>query len=268
MRKDYEVNYSYNPGRTFGMDRQLQGTLCEPPCLDRRIGLPYHLDARHAKILSEATKGMSVLEVGCGGGQMRRWTRDMGLNYFGSDVNPVPFDEELRVHGGPDFVSDAHFLPVRDGSVDLVYSSAVTEHLACPVLAFQNVFRVLKPGGYFLGNCSFLEIWHANSFFHMTPLGLIEVLTCAGFEIDYVWPERGYSVFEAAVRMAFRGPLRCVLPIAALLSRLYKLQMWLRARKHQLTNTGFENPLMDEARVAGAVAFIARKPMEVATGLA
>ncbi|MBI5094608.1 MAG: class I SAM-dependent methyltransferase [Candidatus Hydrogenedentes bacterium] len=205
-------------------------------------------------------KGASVLEIGCGGGQMGRWVTELGLWYCGSDVIAVPIDEELQVYDGPNLVSDAHFLPLGNCSVDLVYSSAVTEHLACPVLAFQNVFRVLKPGGYFLGNCSFLEIWHANSYFHMTPLGIIEVLTCAGFEIDYVWPERGYSVFEAAVRMAFRGPFKCVFPIAALLSALYRLQTRMRVLKHRLTNSGAENPLMDSAKVAGAVAFIARKP--------
>lgn len=68
-------------------------------------------------------------------------------------------------------------------------------------------------------------------------------------------------MFNGAIRMAFRGPFRLVvLPIGAFLSKLHGLQSRLRVLRHRLRKTGFENPLMDEAGVAGAIAFIARKP--------
>lgn len=67
-------------------------------------------------------------------------------------------------------------------------------------------------------------------------------------------------MFNGVMRMAFRGPFRLVLLIGAFLSKLYELQSRLCVLRHRLRKTGFENPLMDKARVAGAIAFIARKP--------
>jgi SAM-dependent methyltransferase len=82
----------------------------------------------------------------------------------------------LQEFGGSDLLCDTHFLPFRDGHFDAVYTSVVTEHLACSMLAMQEFFRVLKPCGYYMGNCAFVEPWHDQSFFHLSPLGASELL--------------------------------------------------------------------------------------------
>src|SRR5206468_2817818 len=121
--------------------------------------------------------------------------RSMGLEYVGTDLSRTRVHEWLRKFGGADLLCDSHFLPFRDGSFDAVYSVAVTEHLACPPLALQEIYRVLRPGGVYLGNCSFLEPWHDHSFFHVSPLGAGELLTQAGFTIEAIWAGRGYNTF-------------------------------------------------------------------------
>lgn len=45
---------------------------------------------------------------------------------------------------------DNHFvMPISDQSVDMVVADWVVEHLPSPNAAFQDIFRVLKPGGWF-----------------------------------------------------------------------------------------------------------------------
>ena len=98
---------------------------------------PYHLDQAHLDVLERVARDsegrpVSVLEIGCGGGQMRTFLEDRGYEYVGIDISKTRVTDELRTHGGPDVLCDSHFLPFTDSSFDVVYSAAVTEHLACP----------------------------------------------------------------------------------------------------------------------------------------
>jgi SAM-dependent methyltransferase len=165
---------------------------------------PYHLDRSHDAILAAQTAGSTVLEVGCGGGQMRSHVEARGLRYIGTDISKTRVHSHLQAYGGPDVLCDAHFLPFRDESVECVFSVSVMEHLACPHLAAHEILRVLKPGGCYMGSVSFLEPWHDDSFFHLSPLGIFEVLTTAGFSIAYLWPGQatyGVSGFRALCDM-------------------------------------------------------------------
>ena len=47
-------------------------------------------------------------------------------------------------------VADANFLPFRDKSFDLITSNMVIEHVREPKVAFQEMYRVLAPGGTIL----------------------------------------------------------------------------------------------------------------------
>ena len=262
MAPDLERVFEYrfvasrsSPGKPF-LDRVLR----DPPT-DHGLGaLPYHFDPAQAVVLSRLPRGSRVLEVGCGGGQARTAIEGLGHEYVGTDLSRTRVHDWLQKHGGADILCDSHFLPFQDERFDAVYSAAVTEHLACPALALREIFRVLKPGGYYLGNCSFLEPWHDQSFFHVSPLGAGELLTQAGFEIEAIWPGRRYDTFKAVAVMMFRGPFRALVPLARLQHLAYCAQNRLLALARRATKRSPVRPIIEAATVAGATDWIARRP--------
>jgi SAM-dependent methyltransferase len=126
------------------------------------------------------------LNFGSGDGGDRLWLENRGFHVTTFDVYPGDYT---------DFVCDGHDLPFADGQFDVVTSVAVFEHLSDPYRAASEIFRVLKPGGTLIGSVAFLEPYHARSYFHMSPLGIREVLTRAGFSQIEIHP--GWSYIEA-----------------------------------------------------------------------
>jgi ubiquinone/menaquinone biosynthesis C-methylase UbiE len=77
-----------------------------------------------------------VVNVGCG--VVRRF----------ETTGPGPFlATDLRVLPSVDFASDASALPLADGSVDVVLSLELLEHVPEPAAVLREIARVLKPGG-------------------------------------------------------------------------------------------------------------------------
>ncbi|MBI2030301.1 class I SAM-dependent methyltransferase [Candidatus Kaiserbacteria bacterium] len=60
----------------------------------------------------------------------------------------------------PDLVGDVHHLPLADESVDAVICIALLEHVENPIQAVNEIYRVLKPGGYFYIYVPFLYYYH------------------------------------------------------------------------------------------------------------
>ena len=222
-------------------------------------GEVYHLDRSHMARFRQLPPGSRVLEVGCGGGQMRHWVQSKGWHYCGTDVSKTRVNSDLQRFGGPDFLSDAHNLPLADNSFDLVYSAAVTEHLAAPHLAIQEIFRVLKPGGLYLGNGSFLEPWHDESFFHITLNGAIALLLQAGFQPEAVWPSEGYSGYKALPVMD-NTATRVVRHVGHAMHGASRGFFALKRMLRGADRYGEAEQLRDLAKTAGAIDWIARKP--------
>lgn len=254
---DIEVRFAYNSARSFMSDEELLEVL-EDPVRPEVGDLPYHLDLAHAQCLQELPKGTRVLEIGCGGGQSRPWFQNKGMKYIGTDVSKTRVWEELRLFGGPDLLCDAHFLPFEDESFDVVYSAAVFEHLACPVRAVQEVRRVLKPGGLMLGNASFMEPWHDHSYFHLSPLGAVELLTAGEMRPLKVWPSRNYSGFKAlaAMRCNKFNPIGLLGP---LMHYGQELEDSLKAATKKLLGKKEKSKILLKASSAGAIDWIAIK---------
>ena len=66
---------------------------------------------------------------------------------FGSRSTPIARPGDNDVDNIEFQVADIYDLPFDDGQFDVVFSSAVLEHLADPVAALKSLRRVLKPGG-------------------------------------------------------------------------------------------------------------------------
>jgi SAM-dependent methyltransferase len=133
-----------------------------------------------------------MLDLGCGIRNFETICKEVtGFNYVGVD-----YEGE-----GPDALADAHALPFKDNSFDFIISIAVLEHLAFPDVAIEEAFRVLKPGGIFIGTVAFLEPFHMDSYYHMTHLGTARTLEHAGFEIVAMAPNTEWSGTRAQAEM-------------------------------------------------------------------
>lgn len=62
----------------------------------------------------------------------------------------------------PDIVGDVHNLPFAANSQDAIICIAVLEHVENPAKACEEIYRVLKPGGYCFIYVPFLYYYHAE----------------------------------------------------------------------------------------------------------
>jgi SAM-dependent methyltransferase len=97
----------------------------------------------------ELPKSANILDFGCGAGRTIRSLRALGYaNTFGYDVgdgrNLLGIEREHISVG-----SLLHLkLPYEDNTFDLVTSDQVFEHVQDQVRAFQELWRITKPGGH------------------------------------------------------------------------------------------------------------------------
>ncbi len=73
-----------------------------------------------------------------------------------------------------DVVGDVHALPFKSASLDFVFGGAVMEHLPRPRDAADEMYRVLKPGGYVYADWNFLAAYHGypHHYFNATIHGV------------------------------------------------------------------------------------------------
>ena len=106
-------------------------------------------------LVPRLSEGMSLLDCGCGPGPLTLGFAELVApgRVVGIDIEPTMIDQanQLKSDGGPDNlefqVGDIYDLSFEDGEFDVVFSSAVIEHLSDPVRALREVLRVTKPGG-------------------------------------------------------------------------------------------------------------------------
>lgn len=98
------------------------------------------------------TKGLRVLEIGCGMGTDGAQFAKAGADYTGVDLTEAAIELarkrfELSGLRGEFRVADAEQLDFPDESFDLVYSHGVLHHTPDISAAVREIHRVLKPGG-------------------------------------------------------------------------------------------------------------------------
>ncbi|MGB6057203.1 MAG: class I SAM-dependent methyltransferase [Microthrixaceae bacterium] len=93
----------------------------------------------------------TMLDIGCGEGQVARMAVGLGLDVVGADPAFTQVTVGVERGGGPLYMQgSATDLGVADASVDAAVACLVFEHIPDLDAALGEVARVLKPGGRFL----------------------------------------------------------------------------------------------------------------------
>ena len=100
--------------------------------------------------LEELAGSGTVLDVGCGEGQVARALASAGCTVTGIDPTGRNLEVARERGGGPTYVSaGADDIPFGDASFDAVVACLVFEHIDTLDAAVSEVARVLRPGGRF-----------------------------------------------------------------------------------------------------------------------
>ena len=136
--------------------------------------LPRGLQALAADL--DAPAGARVLDFGCADQPYRR--------FFGADVDYLAADLPGNPQANVEIAADGT-VPVADGSVDVVVSTQVLEHVADPALYLAECARVLRPGGRMLLSTHGLMVFHPDpvDYWRWTCDGLRRVVEQAGLRV-------------------------------------------------------------------------------------
>lgn len=105
------------------------------------------------KVFKESIKGRSfkrILDVGCAGGNMtdRIYKMFPGSKVIGVDVYKDAIDYARKKYPNIKFmVADAHKLPFKDDSFDLIICYETIEHLVNPLRALREIRRAVARNG-------------------------------------------------------------------------------------------------------------------------
>jgi SAM-dependent methyltransferase len=156
--------------------------------------VPYHMTVELMSHFPKAAGPASLmLDLACGNGVHRRIGECAGFEWVGVDADPG---------SAASVVADAHALPFEDRSFELVLSVASLHLMRHPHVVLQEVRRVLRPGGAFLGTVAFLEPFHDGGYYHHTHLGILNSLDNAGFRVHRIAPSADWTALRAQAQMA------------------------------------------------------------------
>lgn len=162
---------------------------------------------------TSSSGGVDVcLDVGAGNAPYRKQiSRHFAVRHY--------LSLDFASGGSVDVIADARTLPIRDQSIDLVVCFEVLQHIAQYYLAFDEILRVLRPGGrvlfsfpFMYGECDVVD------FRRWTVAGMAIELEDRGFNVFSVQRHGGvlFSVISFAIwaiqhaipgsRTAWRSP--------------------------------------------------------------
>jgi len=122
-----------------------------------------------------------VLEVGCGAGYDAYAFCRSGAHYTAIDITSENIERTKKHLSLFGFESDVHLgdaenLDFPDGSFDVVFSNGVLHHIPDISRSFNEIQRVLKPGGEF-----WMTLYHKNSVFYRLSVCLWSHILKGGF---------------------------------------------------------------------------------------
>ena len=115
----------------------------------------------------------TVLDIGCADCYLENYLNKENL-YIGLDYLKTTSE---MYHTTPTIYGNAHFLPIKDSSIDCIALLDVIEHLSEPEKCLREVKRTLKPGGKLFLQVPFIYPIHdaPYDYYRWTYYGLIEL---------------------------------------------------------------------------------------------
>jgi len=131
----------------------------------------------------------TVLDLGFGANSSRRFFQIIRpeIRWFGVDI-PCSREMSARTETERIVIYDGVQTPFKNAEFDLVYSRQVMEHVRYPEDVLNEVQRLLRSGGHFMGSTSHLEPYHSNSYWNYTPWGFCRLLEDADFRVVEIRP--------------------------------------------------------------------------------
>lgn len=156
-------------------------------------------------------KDVSILDLCCGSGQATRYLVELGRPVTGLDASPLSICRAQKNVPEASFVEGwAESMPFEADTFGLVHSSAAMHEMQLEQRKqiFEEVFRVLKPGGTFVlidfhqpdnpifwsGLALFLWLFETETSWQMLHIDLQEALRQQGFRIDKFFLKAGGSL--------------------------------------------------------------------------
>jgi SAM-dependent methyltransferase len=160
------------------------------PCLPndhaRQVTSRYYVD----QVMQSTPAPRVVVDLGCGRGDSVDVFRkhDPSVTWIGVDIGDS-MEAEQRTRNDAQFVQyDGWDIPLASGSVDVVYSHQVLEHVRDPSFHVGEIARVLRPGGALIGSTSQFEPYHSRSYWNFTPVGFLALVEDAGMQLEEIRP--------------------------------------------------------------------------------
>jgi SAM-dependent methyltransferase len=116
------------------------------------------LDALAGQLRLRNGTPATVLVVGAG------LQRDALVRRLGGDRYATVLCTDIDVSADVDFYADAHELPCVDGSIDVVVTTAVLEHVLDPNRVAAEITRVLRIGGLLYSELPFMQQVHEGAY--------------------------------------------------------------------------------------------------------
>jgi 2-polyprenyl-3-methyl-5-hydroxy-6-metoxy-1,4-benzoquinol methylase len=103
--------------------------------------------------LSVVARSMVALDIGCGTSPYRELLESRGFT-----VRTIDIDQTTS----PDYVGTIEYTGLPDGSADLVICTQVLEHSIDADRGLQEIFRILRPGGYLVASAPHVWFYHPH----------------------------------------------------------------------------------------------------------
>jgi SAM-dependent methyltransferase len=162
---------------------------------NERLRRLWHMYCRNYQSTIVARAHGTVLDIGCGSGELMEALRRKGHPVQGLEINPQ-MAAACRSKGLRVFCADYETATFPQGAFGTIILSHVIEHLPSPKRALQNIWQILEPGGTLFIFCPNADSyfarffgrrwyqWHVPfHFFHFTPASMSALASATGYRI-------------------------------------------------------------------------------------